>query len=222
MISRTLVAAICILAATPALSELQLYDVEAEYRQEVFEVLRGILRGNISPSAPAYGRVEMLPTGQILIDAAAEKQAEIAALLDSIASRSVAETPTITLRYWVLFGVVGAEQQTAVPPMLDGVVREWESAHGKLGVTVLDVARLVGRSGHPTALQSQRMEIYQKAYASQNRINAEIVIQHQYQELEVEVSLKHGDFLVLGETTVENEKGVKGTIVFVVHWPEED
>ena len=76
------------------------------------------------------GKVELLPTGQILIDAAAEKQAEIAALLDSIASRSVAETPTITLRYWVLFGVVGAEQQTAVPPMLDGVVREWESAHG--------------------------------------------------------------------------------------------
>jgi hypothetical protein len=66
------------------------------------------------------------------------------------------------------------------------------------------------------------MEIYQKAYASQNRINAEIMIQHQYQELEVEVSLKRGDFLVLGETTVENEKGVKGTIVFVVHWPEED
>ncbi len=143
-------------------------------------------------------------------------------MLDSIASQSVAETPTITLRYWVLFGVVGAEQQTAVPPMLDGVIREWEAAHGKLGVTVLDVARLVGRSGHPTALQSQRMEIYQKAYASQNRINAEIMIQHQYQELEVEVSLKHGDFLVLGETTVENEKGVKGTIVFVVHWPEED
>ena len=222
MISRTLVAAICILVATPALSEMQLYDVEAEYRQEVFEVLRGILRGNISPSAPAYGRVEMLPTGQILIDAAAEKHAEIAALLDSIASQSVAETPTITLRYWVLFGVVGTENQTALPPMLDGVIREWESAHGKLGVTVLDVARLVGRSGHPTALQSQRMEIYQKAYASQNRINAEIMIQHQYQELEVEVSLKHGDFLVLGETTVENEKGVKGTIVFVVHWPEED
>ena len=222
MISRTLVAAICILAATPALSEMQLYDVEAEYRQEVFEVLRGILRGNISPSAPAYGRVEMLPTGQILIDAAVEKHAEIAALLDSIASQSVTETPTITLRYWVLFGVVGTENQTALPPMLDGVIREWESAHGKLGVTVLDVARLVGRSGHPTALQSQRMEIYQKAYASQNRINAEIMIQHQYQELEVEVSLKHGDFLVLGETTVENEKGVKGTIVFVVHWPEED
>ena len=219
---RTLVAALSILAATPALSEMQVYDVKAEYREEVYEVLRGILRAELEPTSPAYGRVEMLPTGQILIDASSEKQVEIAALLGSIASRVVAETPTITLRYWVLFGVLDAEQQTAVPPMLDGVIREWEAAHGKLGVTILDSARLVGRSGHPTALQSQRMEIYQKVFATENRINAEIVIQHQYQELEVEVSLQRGDFLALGETTVEDEKGLKGTIVFVVHWPEND
>ena len=89
-------------------------------------------------------------------------------------------------------------------------------------MTVLDAARLVGRSGHPTALQSRRMEIYQKVFANEDRLNAEIVIQHHYQELEVEVSLQRGDFLALGEATVENQEGVKGTVVFVVHWPEND
>lgn len=224
MIARVLVAAVCILVTAPVLCEMQVYDVEAEYRQEVYEVLKGILRSDADPvqNPYSYGRVKMLPTGQILIDAAADKQVEIAALLSTIASRSVPETPTIALRYWVLFGISGTENESALPPMLSRVIREWEAAHGDLGVTVLDVARVVGRSGHPTALQGQRMEIYQKVFASHNKINAEIRIQHRYQELEVEVSLERGDFLVLGENTVENDQGALGTVMFVVHWPTGD
>ena len=224
MIARILVAAVCILVAAPALCEMQLYDVQAEYRQEVYEALKGILRSDADPveNPHEYGQVKMLPNGQILIDAAADKQVEIAALLSKIASRSAPETPTIALRYWVLFGTRGTENASALPPMLTRVVREWEAAHGDLGVTVLDVARVVGRSGHHTALQGKRMEIYQKAFASHNKINAEIKIQHLYQELEVEVSLERGDFLVLGENTVENDEGVLGTVMFVVHWPSGD
>ena len=98
MIARILVAAVCILVAAPALCEMQLYDVQAEYRQEVYEVLKGILRSDADPieNPHEYGQVKMLPNGQILIDAAADKQVEIAALLSKIASRSAPETPTIS------------------------------------------------------------------------------------------------------------------------------
>ena len=67
---------------TGALAEMRTYDVDARYRQEVYTALRGVLspEGAKSPE----GRVQLLPTGQLLIDTSAEMHAQVAAVLESI------------------------------------------------------------------------------------------------------------------------------------------
>ena len=56
------------LAATTLQAELKLYEVEFQYRAEVFDALQGILQAG-RPGMTVIGKVEMLPIGLLLVDA---------------------------------------------------------------------------------------------------------------------------------------------------------
>jgi hypothetical protein len=208
-----------------ASAEIRVYDVEERYRQEVFEALRQILTIQASEGAfmvmhPNFGRVAMLPTGQILVDASEARHAEIEAVLEAIQRHDPADAPSISLRYWVLFATPAVpDGNDRLPPMLDSVARELEAAHGDLDFIVRDSATLVGASDSLAVSQSETLEIAQRVRPAGSRINAEIQIQTEFQELSVKATLERGQFLVLGESAQEDQAGTRGVIAFVVHWP---
>lgn len=220
-----LMAAAAILATGTAEAELKAYDVDARYRQEVYTALRSVLQNNVNP-VEAKGEVAMLPTGQVLVDAPDDVQAQVAAVLDAIAEKAAAEPeksaarPSALLRYWVLFGIPGQPQTGAVPAVLDGVVRELENVHGEMSFSVLDMASLTSAPNDLGHLETDTLEISQKVISADDVLNASIVIEHEYQELTVKVALRPGEYTVLSESSVENDEGQKGLLAFVVNWPE--
>jgi hypothetical protein len=219
--ARVLLSSSLLVFSTWVHAEMKVYDVEPGYRQEVFDALSNIL-GPGGPMGGPPGRVELLPSGQILVDSSPERHEEILAVLNAIDRQAPPDTPSVSLRYWVLFATAGAQDDGEVPPILSGVVRELESARGDLNFTVLDTASLVGRPDRHAVLESETLEIAHRVYPNGSRVNAEIVISHEYQEISMNVTLERGEFLVLSEATVENEAGTRGTLAFVVHWPAGD
>lgn len=224
--TRTVLAVLALSLASAAEASTQIYDVDPAYRQEVLHVLRTLLHqtepGFSNPNL--YGRVELLPTGQIVVDTLTdERQAQIASVLDAIAKSQPDATPTITLRYWALRGVPGGEDAPGLPEGLARVARELEAVHGDLGIEIVDAATITGLSGQSASFDNSkggdgRWEIAQVANANADRLNARISIEHGLQGLDVEVALTRGEFLVLGGGTT-GETGSGNVEAFVVNWP---
>jgi hypothetical protein len=225
--TRTVLAVLALSLASAAEASTQVYDVDPAYRQEVLHVLRTLLheteQGFSNPNL--YGRVELLPTGQIVVDTLTdERQAQVASVLDAIARSRPGATPTITLRYWALRGVPGGEDAPDLPAGLAGVARELEAVHGDLGIKIVDAATVTGQSGRPASFGNSqagdgRWQIVQVPNANANRLNASISIAHGMQELNVEVALTPGQFLVLGGGTTGGATDSGDVDAFVVNWP---
>ena len=219
IVSRLSLAACLLAVAAQAQAVSRIYDVHPAYRQEVVEILSDMLDVDMHEFG---GSARLLPSGQILVDTYSEaRQEEIRAVLEAIAAQEPEPTPTIQLRYWVLHGFRGQDDAASLPSTLDRVIREIEDAHGDLGFEILDAATLSSRSGEVGVFENDRWEIVQQTYASgeQDRINATLTIEHEMQELHIQLSLARGEFVVLGAGTsaqiVED-----GVLALVVNWPQ--
>jgi hypothetical protein len=233
------IAAVCLalLFAASARADLQIYDVDFKYQREVYEALRGILVNNPGNAMPgsAYGRVEQLPTGQILVDAAPNTHVQIARLLEAVRARQVDVAPRVTLRYWVVLGGAAAEERDRTPDALSDVLTELERVHGDLSFRVIGTATLVTESGQEGEVDGLPLSVMQRAYVQGDTATAEIemrlrIVQLavyangpmvQEPELTLNVTLQRGEFLVLGESTVRTDD-LDGTLFYIVHWPEGD
>ncbi|MGD8339242.1 MAG: hypothetical protein PVH89_00590 [Gammaproteobacteria bacterium] len=214
-------AACLVTASLQAQAATEIYDVRPAYRQEVVDILSGMLDVDMREFG---GSVQLLPTGQILVDTYSDaRQEEIRAVLEAIASKEPEPTPTIRLRYWVLHGVAGAEDASDLPSTLDDVVRELEDVHGDLGFEILDAAMLSSMSGEVGVFENDRWEIVQQAFASgeEDRINATLTIEHEFQELHIQLALTRGEFVVLGAGT-SAQLVEDGVLALIVNWPEDN
>lgn len=215
--NRILLAVAALAVGVEATAATQVYDVDPAYRQEVMQALRRMLDTGIQEFG---GSVSLLPTGQLLVDTYTDaRQAEVAAVLAAIASSEPEETPTVTLRYWVLQGEPGQEDAAGLPGSLAGVIDELEAVHGDLGFSIVDAATVSSRSGQGGGFENDRWEIYQVANANGDRLNASIVVEHEFQELSVELSLSRGEFVVLGAGT-SRQIGPGGAMAVIVNWPD--
>jgi hypothetical protein len=192
----------------------QIYDVDPAYRQEVYQILRGMLGSN---DASIGGNVHLLPTGQIVVDTFDEaRQEQVAAVLAAIQNSAPDRTPTLTLRYWVLQGTPGATDAT-VPAVLSDAVRELETVHGELGIRVLDAVIVSGRAGRQASFANEHLEIVHVAHASEESLNATIDFASEVQELSVDVSMTPGEFVVLSSGTSQDV-----VTAVIVNWPGSD
>lgn len=212
------VAAVALGFGPLARADTKIYDVDPAYRQEVIEILRHLLDvGN-----PEFGgRAELLPSGQVVVDTYSEqRQAQIAGVLDAIAHSKPEPTPTVTLRYWVLRGIPGADNATGLPSTLDGVARELEEVYGDLGVSIIDAATLTGRSNESVELQNDHWHISQRAIVGGegDRLDADLEVEHELEHLVVELSIGKGEFVVLGAGT-SDQPVENGVIALIVNWP---
>lgn len=227
-----------LLLSAKASAELRAYDVDGQYRDEVFAALQDVLIDNPAAAVgeSAYGRVQRLPTGQILVDAAPGTHGQIEAVLEAIRARGISAAPRATLHYWVVVGNRGGEGGDT-PPILGDVLREVERLHGDLAFRMLGTATLVTESGQPGQVEGIPLRVEQLAYVQAGTLRAEIQIEFvrprtRVSELgneiptydkaagiEVAASLQPGEFLVLGENTISSDE-LDGTLFYIVHWPE--
>jgi hypothetical protein len=234
-----------LLFAANASAELRTYDVDFKYQQEVYRALVSILNNDPAIAAPAgltYGRVQLLPSGQIVVDTAPETHAQIEELLAAIKARQTDAAPRATFRYWAVLGTsAGPPPGDTPPPILRDVLAELGRVHGNLTFRVLGTATLVTESGQEGEVASEPLGAKQRVYVEGQTASAEIELNYvertvppqpeqnqpifttfsPYQgRIELNVSLERGEFLVLGESTVRNQQ-LNGTLFYIVHWPTE-
>jgi len=233
---RLLFAAAALTFCLPLSAATRIYDVDPAYRQEVYTVLTRLLE--IPGDATRSGRVEILPNGQLVVDTATdERQDEVATILESIARNRPAETPTVTLRYWLLGTDPNPAVGTTPPPILAGVLRELADVHGPQTFRVMSAATVAGRAGVNTYFESAPWIITQTGHVSGERLNAVVYLEHDWarvlatddveqapanlakRQLRVEVSFTPGQFLVLGSGMTPGTAN-DAVSAIVVQWPE--
>jgi hypothetical protein len=230
-----------LLLAATASADTAVYDLDAKNAKEIADALGRVLEGqckvlpsNVQTTAPGMCKVELLPTGQLLVGAPAALQAQVASVVKAIAARDAAPAPRVTVQYWVIYGAPGkpSAADASLQP-LDAVVQQLERTHAGLGFSVLDSTSLVTQSGSSGSAHGGSLNIDQTVRASVDdlALSAQIGFARRpvIQSLNVNVTIKRGEFVVLGERTAEPgqdesrkdepDKGQKsGMVFFVVHW----
>jgi hypothetical protein len=228
---RTFAAIGLFLAAATAAADTVVYDLDAKNAKEITQALQSVLEAQCQQvGAGANGiafacHVELLPTGQLLVAAPDSAQAQVAAVLKAIAARNTAPTPRVTLQYWVISGTQGKPDaaDAALRP-LSSVLQQIEKLHGELGFAVEDSATLVSQSGAVALSRGGPLDVTQNVRVNGNTLAGGFRISFQRppaisQNLSVDVDMKRGEYLVLGERTFrEDEKS--GLLFYIVHWPE--
>jgi hypothetical protein len=236
--------ALPLLISTNAWADLRTYDVDPQYRQEVFAALSSIL----SPigagfDSKAQGLVQLLPSGQLLVNASPEALEQVEQVLQAIRNRPAAATPRVDLRYWAVLGTrtpVATPPGTPVPSSLKDVLAELERLHGDLQFRVIGTAGLASESGQHAEVSGMTLEVKQTAFVQGDTLNATIALYLQgllattnppaefpIGSLEVRTALRRGEFVVLGQSDVALGQsnvvggGFDGPVFFIVHWPQE-
>lgn len=231
------------LISSNAWADLRAFEVDFQYRQEVIEALRGVLVNDPSfarEGFAAYGHVQLLPGGQILVEASPETLVQIDAVIRSISARPVVATPRVSLRYWAVLGTraqgnVVDEVGTPVPSVLNDVLAELERMHGDLTFRVLGTAALATESGQEGEISGPTLSVKQQAYVQGDTLNGEIRMTLQARvggpaspappisigNLTVRTTLGRGQFVVVGENAMQGG-GLDGPVFYIVHWPENE
>jgi hypothetical protein len=236
---RLAVATLLLLIARNALADLRVLDVDPRYTQEVYAALTGVLVNNPAMAAGGlarYGSLELLPSGQILIEASPETLVQVEAVLDAIRDRPVEATPRVTLRYWAVLGTRGSGAAanalgTEPSSLLAEVLTELRRIHGDLTFRVIGTAAVASESGRKGEVGGMTLGIEQTAYAQGEALNADIRMilrgslpdQDRFNigNLTVRTTLQRGEFVVIGEGEL-HERELEGLVFYVVHWPENE
>ena len=203
-------------------------------------------QGGNNGTNPFACHAELLPTGQLLVTAPDTTQAEIAAVLKAIAARNAPPAPRVTLQYWVLYAESGKpDAPDAALKQLAPVLQQLERTRGDLGFSVLDSTSLTTQSGTTANSRGGALQITnQRVRANGDTVNAAIQLSFSplpagasaaagadnaaeavaaaavvAQALTVDVTIRRGEYLVLGERTA-GEPDKSGRLFYVVHWPQ--
>jgi hypothetical protein len=230
------------LISSNAWADLRIYDVEPRYQQEVYAALEGVLVSNPQFMAPGttFGKVELLASGQIMVNASQETLTQVEQVIKAIGARPVAATPRVSLRYWAVLGTrapANAANQVGAPPppVLNDVLAELKRLNGDLTFRVIGSAAVLSESGQLGEVEGMTLSVKQTAYAQGNDLNATIEmellgsvpappapqgIEFHIGTLKVRTSLQGGEFVVLGESAVQGG-GLTGPVFYIVHWASE-
>lgn len=221
------VVALALSIASNAWADLKTYDIDPQYQQEIYSALRDVLN---APGQPTNGRVELLPSGQIVVNAGPDTLAQVDQVLQALRARPAAAAPRIELQYWAVLGSRGAAANApgaAPPSALNEVLAELKRMHGDLQFRVLGTASLTTQSGQRGEVGGSPLHVEQTTFVQGDALNAriEMLLTSMTPEgpppnmLEVGTSLRRGEFVVLGQSQLAGG-GLDGPVFFIVHWPE--
>jgi hypothetical protein len=240
---RLLILLVCMAFSANARADIKVYDVHPSYVDEVYDVLRNVLQSG----SGANSLVQLLPSGQILVNTTPELHQQVVAVLDAIGEAG--PTPRVTLQYWVVFGAPELQNAVDTPGALDDVLDEIRGVHGPLSFSLLGNATLVTDSGMGGQTNGE-LNIRQMAYVQGSRLNAELNITFNYdvvvdnselfdaqgnrrnfsqwtqQSISINTSMEQGEFVVVGENSISGnvagQSDTDGTIFYIVHWGATD
>jgi hypothetical protein len=245
---RTLAPLGLLLLAAAAFADTAVYDLDAKNAPEIAKAIQATLTARCAtiPStvltvSPSMCHVELLPTNQLLVEAPAPAQSQIAVALKAIAARNATATPAprITLQYWVLYGDPGKpDAADASLKPLDAVLQQLKRVHGELGFSVADNVSITTQSGASGSAHGGALNIDHTIRASGDDLNLLTRLQFAPRplladlnvNLSVNVAIKRGEFVVLGErgaVEIGHDDASKGQVelrqkagmlFFVVHW----
>lgn len=236
-------AALAISIASNAWADLKTYDIDPQYQQEIYTALRRVL----DSGPPTFGKVELLPSGQILVNASPETLEQVEKVMQALRSRPAPAAPRVELQYWAVLGtrpsaanaaaqrgpnvsVVGSRSPAdlpAPPDALNEVLAELIRVHGNLQFRVLGTTSLMTQSGQRGEIGGSPLHVDQTTFVQGDTLNARIdmVLTSTTPEgpapnqVSVGTSLRRGEFVVLGQSELVGG-GLDGPVFFVVHWPE--
>ena len=235
-----------LLTATAA-AETTVYELDPKNATEITRAFNSVLAAQCQqPSIgnnPNACRAELLPTGQLLVTAPDAVQSQVAAVLKAIASHNATPTPRVTLDYWVIYGEPRKPNApNAALKQLDSVLQQLVRTHGELGFSVLDSTSLTTQSGTSGSARGGALQINQRVRANGENVSVDIQLTFSplrasgaagadaaaeavaaaalvAQGLNVDVTIRRGEYLVLGERTAGGPDK-SGRLFFVVHWPQ--
>jgi len=213
------------LLAGTAVADTVVYELDAKNAREIKEALNVVLAAQCQQpgfgSNPNACRAELLPTGQLLVTAPDAVQQQVGGVLKTIAARNAAPTPRVTLQYWVIYGEARKpDAADAALKQLDSVVQQLKRTHSDLGFSVLDSASLTTQSGTVAKAGGGALQISERVSANADSVNVSLQLTFTpAQALNLEVTIRRGEYLVLGERSA-GEPDKPGKLFFVVHWPQ--
>jgi hypothetical protein len=220
--------ALTLLSSTSAWADLKTYDVDPQYQQEIYSALKQVL------SSEAQARVELLPSGQILINASPETHEQLDQVLQAMRARPAPAAPRVSLRYWAVLGTSPQGSQavgSAPPAMLNGVLSELKRLHSERTFRVIGTTAVTTYSGQFGEIKGTTFRVEQTAHVQGDTLNAAISMalsspaglpiggSNELGSLAVRTTLGRGEFLVLGESHYrEQVTGLEGPVFYIVHW----
>jgi hypothetical protein len=221
--------AICLssLLGGNAWADLRTFDVQPEHQEEVYNALREVL----SVASSTSGKVERLPTGQLIVNASSETLDQVEQVLQAIRNRPASAAPRADLSYWAVLGsrrgpAAANPPGAPVPGFLNDVLGELQRMHGDLEFRVLGTASLTTQSGQFGEIAGTTLRVGQRAFVQGETLNAEIELVSQALDpfktpntVNVRTAVRAGEFVVLGQAEVTGDGGLVRPIFFIVHWP---
>ena len=231
--------ALFVLLSSNAWADLRTFDVDPQYGQEIFAALQNILNHN------NQGRAQLLPSGQIVVNASPETLEQVEQVLKTISAKRAAATPRVALRYW---GVLGAPAQppgskligSPPPAALNSVLSELRQLHDEVVFRVIGTAAVTTNSGQYGEVKGTTLDVEQTAYVQGDTLNVNISMGLSgelplppgftvlptgqsttvpFGNLRLSTTLKRGEFVVLGENHVQ-AGDIEGPVFYIVHWEE--
>ena len=232
------VIAVALLISSNAWADLRTYDVDPQYRDEMYNALRHILEPQ--PGQVTKGQVQLLPSGQILVNADPPTLDQVEKVLEALRARPAPPAPRVSLRYWAVLGTTpgavrgnGSPPPPAVPPpaVLNDVISELKRLHGDLTYRVLGTAAVATDSGQRGEVGGMPFTVEQTAYVKGDTLNVDISMRlqstaglpignsTQLGDLTLRTTLHRGEFVVLGEAHFQEQvTGLEGPVFYIVHW----
>jgi len=222
--------ALALLVAGNAWADLKTYDVDPQYRDEMYDALRRILEPQ---GQPTQGRVQLLPSGQILVNADAPTLQQVEQVLQALRARPAPAAPRVALRYWAVLGTRAqsnnADTPVGAPPpaALNDVLAELKRLNGELTFRVIGAAAVATNSGQFGEIQGTPLSVEQTANVQGDTLNVAISMKLtetaglpigqsvQLGSLDLRTALDRGEFVVLGESHIPR---YDGPVFFIVHW----
>jgi hypothetical protein len=140
-------------------------------------------------------------------------------VLKAVAAHRAGPAPRVTLRYWAILGGPGADNGSLVRGPLGPVLQQLKRVHGDLAFKVAGAVALTSESGLPAKADGGPLGVSQYARVAGDSLSAQMDLEFKepYQQLHVSVTIKRGDYVVLGE---ESTADGTSTIFYVVNWSE--
>ena len=243
---RLAAASLAFFIASSAWADLRTFDVDPQYQQEIYSALVQVLQ---QQDQLTRGRVQALPSGQILVNGDPQTLDQVERVLQAIRARPVAAAPRVELQYWAVVGsrpaaaanatgtaqprqqvdvtVVGTASRGSPPPSaLNDVLAEIKRVHGDLQFRVLATTSLATQSGQHGEIGGAPMRVEQTTFVQGDTLNAriEMSLSSLTPQGPPPNKIEVGTSLRRGEFVVLGQSelvggGFDGPVFFIVHWP---